>query len=468
MEINTYNNGKASASESFRAASLLSNQSREVFLSVIVTTQGRRLEELNDLFLCLSAQVCTCFDVVLLTQDVEEEIKQEMDGLCEHLKEIIGINLRSVEMKTNNLVTVLNETIDHLEGSYFAVLDEGDLLFDNWVSSFQTLAEQTPGKVLFVYPLHQEWQVTLDNRNDSRNMRTLKAIGSFNNCYCHDFDFRDQLYYNDCPSVSLAFPTHCVQNSKLRYDVSLKRIASWDFLMRVVAQCGINVSNEPSSINRAWKSNVYVKKAFDRNDWNREYQAFSEKLKSLPCISDTTISVQDGVSRDALFSPEFLMAHCIFEYAQNGREEVNLTCLPLPSDRAGFDIVFASSGVPIKGNFNFRFTGLTCFTLHDFKTMLVDSEGKELIVPLSECEHSGFQVNGNHIIILGESPTIKVKTPQSFNAVEVCLAVVARKKVQDIHIHQLARGKKSLFLGRCWRYLKRQIKNYISSKEHTR
>ena len=455
METKTLNSELGKDSQSLGVASRPFRQQNEAFLSVIVLTRGHRLEELNDLFLCLSAQECARFELIVLVQNTDEDVRHEIDDLCVHVEAVARINVRSVDVGESNHLTALNEVITQLEGSHFTVIDEGDLLFDNWVSSFLTLAGQTSDKVLFVYPLRQEWQVGLENGSE----RLLRARGHLSNCYCHGFDFQEQTVYNDCPSVSLAFPTRRVQDLKLKYDEALTAISGWDFLMRAVAQWGINVCDTPSSIQRAWKNDVSVPNKFDRDTWDREYQVFREKFSSLFCFSDNLLSKKNDLARDNSFSPEFLMTHCILTLKQDGvKESSQSEFLPLLSDRAGFDIGFFFNDATNVSSISLVFTKITRFTLHSLNVLLVDDEGKTAQLSLSQCEHHGFQINGNHIIFLGEAPTITMRVPDCFDVAEVHIAITAREKVEDIHISQLARGKKSLFIGRCWRYLKRQIR----------
>jgi len=432
----------------------LSQQSGRVFLSVIVISERGQSDKLNELVLCLAGQENLDFELFVLMHHLDEGDRQRIDGLCNFLKEVVGVYVDCIEINGNRSGAI-NEAISRAKGSYFALVSEGDILFDNWVSSFFVLAEQAFGSVLNVHPLRQEWQIC----SGSNHIRSFKAATALSNCYYHSFDFQDQTLYNDCPSVGVAFPTNLVQDLTLAFDENLYGLAYWDFLMQAVACFGITECDNPSSIQRAWKSNTTFQKSSGKDDWDREYRIFKANVEKLSGPVKNIFNRNDNSFDRNPFSPEFYTQQCYFIVETDDSKTENKSIIkPCISEKTGFDIALVSCKMPIKGRIHFEFAKPMSFFLTSFNVSIVDKMGNEVEIPLAGCMHNGFQINSSQGVFLQEKPTITFKIPSHIDAVEVHIAISACRAIDNDSLLLIVRSKYSLFVGRCWRYLKRKIR----------
>jgi len=457
--IKTVNNKQINVKGGLCAQPLPSNQPEKLLLSVIVLAEEGKIEELNDLFLCLSAQESTQFEIIVLVLSNKDDMRHKIVRLCDYLYEVARTSIRTVSVGERNPLAVLNETIVQLESSYFAVISGRDLLFNNWVSSFLDLAKQNSNEVLFVYPLRQEWQVRLVNEGQ----RQLKAIGSINNCYCHGFNYLDQLNYNDCPSVGLAFPTHMVQKKRLKYDENLVLLGSWDFLMCAVAQCGIRTCDVPSSIVRAWKSEITAQRGFEKDEWYKEHDELITKHSTALYRDKAGAKTADSIPRENLFSPEFSAAHCVLTLDRaNLNRATNTVIRAVFSERMGCDLSFSLTEKAPTPYIDLVFIETAGFTLHHFKALFIDGTGAEREVSLAKCKHNGYKVNWNHILFIDNKPMIRIKIPDHFETGELHIGIIAREKKEETYLNYIRRGRILLFVGRCWRFAKRRIREMLT------
>lgn len=432
--------------------------SDEFCLTVIVAFDGQQTGQLNELLLCLSAQDCVQFEVLIVVRNAGEELMNRVTHLCWNLESISGVNTHCVDLKEKSGSSVIPNCVFKLmNGTHFSIVQQGDLLFDNFVSSFKTLAHQFPNRVLFSYPLRQEWCTV---NSEEGWGASLKAVGFLNNCYCHAFNYSDQTQYNDCPQSSLAFPASVINNLGLRFEEKLPTLADWDFLMHAVALCGVSVAETPSLIMRAWKTDRGQQCAVDRDaSLSLEYQNLSERLDLLPCISPYALGKERRLTpRSSLFSPEFLREHCFLVSAlgeDSGRSNFNF--VSLPSYKAGYDLLYVPTAPLTTRVLKLMFTDMTSLTLRHFKILMIDDNEQEQELSLDSCMHHGLQVDGRHILLLGEKPTIQFEVPADFRAQELHVAITGCEKVEDIYLNRVLKSKHLVFFERCLRYLKRRF-----------
>lgn len=229
-----------------------------IFLSVVMRTQGKRIEMLREALLCLETQTCDNFEVWIMGHNVEENDKANVLGVINDFPEDFRSRIYYDDVIGGTRTTPLNRGFDNANGQYITIFDDDDLVFDNWVETFYDLYKENPGKILHAYAVGQEWK--LDNGVPS-------SIGPFNNVYCRDFIMQNQILYNNCPIMSLAFPAYAYKKLDIKFNEQLNTTEDWDFLMRTAFVCGVCDSKNVTSIYRFWKNVQNSQTLHNEREW---------------------------------------------------------------------------------------------------------------------------------------------------------------------------------------------------------
>lgn len=229
-----------------------------VFLSVIMRTQGKRIEMLREALLCLEAQTCTNFEVWVLGHNVEENDKVNVKNVISDFTKEFRDRIFYEDVLGGTRTTPLNYGFEKANGQYITIFDDDDLVFDNWVETFYDLYLENPGKILHAYAVGQDWQL-IDG--------IPVSISPFNNVYCRDFIMNNQIVYNNCPIMTLAFPAYAYKLLGIKFDETLNTTEDWDFLMRTSFICGVCDSKNVTSIYRFWKNVQNSQSLHNEDEW---------------------------------------------------------------------------------------------------------------------------------------------------------------------------------------------------------
>lgn len=251
-------------------------QQEPCFLSVIIRTQGNRIQALREAFLCLTAQDDTDFEVLLVGHKVPEERQADLQQLLDELPPMMKQRLRYFPLNTGGRADPINFAAHKANGLYVSVFDDDDILMANWVSSFRKAYDRAPGAILHSYAVGQDWEFV-----SPRNKAGLRATAAFDNRFCTDFLWTKQFHTNYCPLMSLAFPTYLWKEMGQCLDNKLEVTEDWDFLMRMSSFCGVENEAEVTAIYRLWKNaeNSYTK--HDEDYWKKQYERITNRNKSL-------------------------------------------------------------------------------------------------------------------------------------------------------------------------------------------
>lgn len=230
----------------------------EIFLSVVMRTQGKRIEMLREALLCLEAQTCNDFEVWVLGHNVAEDDKNNVLGVINDFSTEFKNRIFYEDVIGGTRTTPLNYGFEKANGQYITIFDDDDLVFDNWVETFYDLYKENPGKILHAYAVGQEWTL-------SEGIPV--SISSFNNVYCRDFLMQNQIVYNNCPIMSLAFPAYAYKKLGIKFNEELNTTEDWDFLMRTAFICGVCDSKNVTSIYRFWKNVQNSQTLHNEEEW---------------------------------------------------------------------------------------------------------------------------------------------------------------------------------------------------------
>jgi glycosyltransferase involved in cell wall biosynthesis len=238
------------------------------FLTVLLRTQGKRLEPLKDALLCLVGQTDQDFEVVVLAHNAEpaaaSEIRAAVDGQPpEFLKKV-----RLIEVVGGTRAKPLNVGVQAAEGRYLSIYDDDDLLFANWVEEFHRASEAAGGRALRALVANQS-VVPEQWPNGAPGFRTSswpKVEFPVN------FDQVRHLLVNGSPFMSWAFPRRLFTMYGFRFDEELLVCEDWDVILRGSLLCGVEEIGALTSIYRRWQGGESSYTSHSSEAWQHSEQ----------------------------------------------------------------------------------------------------------------------------------------------------------------------------------------------------
>jgi len=267
----------------YKTVSEYLNQERKMqehegpFLSVITRTQGKRKHMLAETLLCLQGQSNTNFELLIMAHNVDEEKSILIHEIINDVPDWFREKIRVIPVQGGTRTTPLNRGFEEAKGEYIAILDDDDIVFDNWVNTFRDLAKANNGKMLHTYAVDQEWEVVGEEE-------IPRAYGAPESTYCYSFDLKRQMGVNVCPLHSLAFPAFVFKEIGIKFDESLNTTEDWDFLMRMALFTGVADKKEITCIYRRWRNTENSQTLHDEEEWNKNYLYIVDRLRSTPMI----------------------------------------------------------------------------------------------------------------------------------------------------------------------------------------
>ena len=266
------------------------------FLSIITRTQGKRIEALSEVLLCLTVQTNTDFEVLIIGHKLNIERQIAVERVIEELPDWIREKVRLIRVDHGTRTTPLNIGFEKASGEYISILDDDDIVFDNWVEEFYNLAQKYPGTILHSYALLQDWEVV-----DIDGAKALRASGQPKDVYCRDFNLLNQLNGNFCPCMSYACPSYAFKKLGIRFNEELTTTEDWDFLMRTALVTGVSNSQQVTSLYRIWKNGENSYATHSKKDWLFNEQFIRESFEKMPIVLPAGLlsELQDLVSAEA-------------------------------------------------------------------------------------------------------------------------------------------------------------------------
>ncbi len=251
------------------------------FLSVLMRTQGKRGEMLKEALLSLEAQSDQDFEIILIIHRAKEEDKEATLSLLEALSPALTGKLTHRFLDTGTRAAPLNLALSLAKGDYIAMLDDDDVVFEDWVENFHTGAKETDGKVIRCYGMMQFWSL----ESSPSGKKILQSIDAPRPTYCAPFDLKAHFEDNHTPISCIAIPRACHSIFGVSFDEYLTTAEDWDFLMRCILLCGVHDTKKITFLYRMWQTGDTSHKLHSESEWlsNRAY--IMEKLKTLPYVT---------------------------------------------------------------------------------------------------------------------------------------------------------------------------------------
>lgn len=252
------------------------------FLSIVIRTQGKRVEMLRETFLTLMGQEDMDYEIILIGHKVVEEQKEKLyNVLLEYPSEFLN-RTRLIFLDSGNRTSPLNLGFGLAKGEYVVALDDDDIVYANWVSEFHKASKCNPGKTLHAYVLAQKWRII----EAEHGQNALRSIDKPTDIYCKDFSFLYQLKINYCPLMGMAFPRYAFKDMGIVFDETLNTQEDWDFLSRITRITGVCDISVPTALYRLWDNSDNSHAVHDESKWENDYEkvrgSIKEKVALMP------------------------------------------------------------------------------------------------------------------------------------------------------------------------------------------
>ena len=244
------------------------------FLSIVTRTTGNRPQELKEVLLCLSAQTCQDFEVLIMGHNLKSSVESSLKEVLDNVPFWIRDKIRFIPVHGGNRSTPLNVGFADAFGDYITILDDDDLVFSNWVQTFKNLAQTSAGKILKSVTVRQEF-----NRVETAySVPTSAAVSGFLKDYPEKVDFLQLLHHNLCPGLCLAFPVAVFKKFGYRFDEKLNTTEDWDFILRAYTICGMETSADVTNIYRWWRKGNNSATEYQQKEWADNYNRVMTKM----------------------------------------------------------------------------------------------------------------------------------------------------------------------------------------------
>ncbi len=243
------------------------------FLSVLMRTQGQRLDTLQEALLCLAAQDCDDFEVLLLLHDVAPLREGDVRYLVEALPGSMSARVRLVPVAGGGRCRPLNVGVTEARGRYLAVLDDDDLVLAHWVQTFRDLGDRWPGRVLRTAVATQDIE-----RTSLLGRPGYVPVGRTTTPYPLSFDLFEHIRENQSPPCGLAFPRSLFRDLGLRFDETLPVLEDWDVLLQAAPLCGVADTPEITAVYRRWVQGESSSTVHTPAEWSAAHAAIIAKL----------------------------------------------------------------------------------------------------------------------------------------------------------------------------------------------
>lgn len=249
-------------------------QPQRPFLSVITRTQGRRIETLREMLLCLAAQTCADFEVLIVAHKVDAHRQTLINRVIEECSDLLGGRVRVISVSHGNRTAPLNVGFSESRGEFISMLDDDDIVLGHWVETFKKLADEHPGRMLRAVAVRQEFE----HVETFAGKPSARATSGMHRDYSPRFDLFLQLAMNLTPNMALAFPRSVFFDFGLRFDETLTTTEDWDFLMRASFLCDVASTEEITCIYRWWCTSVSSRTEHEQSEWQANLERIVEKF----------------------------------------------------------------------------------------------------------------------------------------------------------------------------------------------
>jgi glycosyltransferase involved in cell wall biosynthesis len=256
---------------------------KKPFLTVLMRTQGRRLNAFHDALTTLYGQTSQDFRVLLLEHDVSEETHQLLEEMISEFPLEFQERIKPIRVTGGGRARPLNIGLDLSDSSYVAALDDDDIVFANWVEEFKKGAISSPGRMIRTICAVQKVEV----EPWSTGSQGFRAISWPEIPYALEYSQIEHLRVNHSPFMSVAFPIGFFSVLGNRFDEELAVCEDWDMILRAGNICGVIQQNALTAIYRNWVGVETSYTEHTEKQWRESEARVIAKLDSTPFLLES-------------------------------------------------------------------------------------------------------------------------------------------------------------------------------------
>ena len=253
------------------------------FLTILMRTQGRRINTFSDVLSCLYGQSSQDFSILLLEHDVSDETHEQLEEVINQFPEDFSERIRQVRVEGGGRARPLNAGVELANSSYIAALDDDDIVFAHWVEEFKKGALVAPGRMIRAICAVQKAEI----EEWSDRSTGFRAISWPEVPYAIEYSQLDHLRVNHSPFMSVAFPSGFFSVLGNRFDEELAVCEDWDMILRAGSICGVYQQNSLTAIYRNWVGAETSYTEHSENQWRESEQRVIDKLNLTPYVFQT-------------------------------------------------------------------------------------------------------------------------------------------------------------------------------------
>lgn len=434
--------------EDYSEKNVFEKNKNEVFLSVITRTQGKRLQALSETLLSLAGQSCMDFEVLVMAHNVNDQEKKNIIEIIEETPAYLKEKIRFIPVYGGNRSTPINKGFEAAKGRYAVLLDDDDIVFDHWVSSFKDAENKHPGSVLHAYVIAQDWCAIQTKTGEEM----LRACGSPQSQFCREFHWIDELVGNYCPILGMAFPLFPFRNMNIRFDETLDTTEDWDYIMRISSLCGVVDIKEPTSMYRLWKNVENSHSLHSDKEWSDNRKKIQNRFRKKPLLLPA--KYVDDLIRVTEKNPK------LFE--KTNKKERNQITTIYYDDGSGFSeqrTVKSGSRTDLP-NVHYEFTSMeemgeiSCIRWDPYEAgnvwvenvviQIIGADGEKIVKTIHHMWTNGFKVR-NGIVFFHPDPQIVVKLGKKMKISKVIITGLMKREIpEEMHDYLAMRYDKNV------------------------
>ncbi len=251
-------------------------------LSVIMRTQGTRLEALADALSSLAEQSSQDFEVLLIVHSGDTDARGRVENVIAGQPESIREKIALMMLQGGGRSAPLNFAIPSASGRYLAVFDDDDLLLPGWVASFARSEIAAGGRLMRARVGTQNVTVTPADGDQP----AVVLASSIRDDYPARFDSLRQFELNASPFMGWAFPRALFTRLGVRFNEDLQLLEDWDVVLRGGTLLGVHQIDELTAVYRRWSTGDSSMATSPSEAWSVAEMQLIRALNSAPVLLD--------------------------------------------------------------------------------------------------------------------------------------------------------------------------------------
>ena len=250
------------------------------FLSIIIRTRGTRPATLREALVSLGAQTCQDFEIIIVVRSTDLALVDSVRELAAEFPLSLRSRLRVITCGRPGWSAPLTDALKQAHGSYFAMLDDDNIVFAHWVETFQIVASGSPGELIRARCAQQDFEKTTGEGAADYPL----SVSWFSLPWPPAYDPLGHLCCNQTPSISVAYPIEVFRDDGLRFDETLETTEDWDFLVRAAMLRGVSSTPEVTAVCRWWTNGESTLFTYPREFWKSNEDRIRAAFNAAPLL----------------------------------------------------------------------------------------------------------------------------------------------------------------------------------------